>query len=520
MVPAAGPWQASQPASTAAASPADQVSPAAASLLVQHASSYSCPAGMPTEPPFLRLCSQADVASLVLQKLPPKALACLGSSCAALRTLVDSQPEALWQAAAGLSGYSGTHPVRRAPCVRAYLRQQHRVHGNLASACFREHHLQLRHGAVSPNCRKHATLTLNDHGAIVVHIRQLPSQAVLHRWPLPFGKQYCRDQYQWPGFDPTSRLLAVPHGGAWWTDAWVPNNTAGVVLLDTTTGHVVHVQLPSQAERMAMKEPASLRGWSSSSLLLIRHDNAAAEDSFSVFDPQGVLVDAFCPPLGSYLKLVRDCNCWAPDGGLAIIQFCFVAAFWLWDVQAASKRQFNLAADIRPLAWAPASDAILFSSKEATTVFNIPQHRFIPQLSPAASLADWGEHGLACQESSPVAGSVPLRYRTCLCVYQVSSQQQLVLTHSLDVFRAAWPTGFLAPVAPDGVHCLLSFALPDSDRSLAESWRLLALNTISGHVQQLQVDVRRSHGVRWGSNGCQILLNVWETGELLLLDLT
>ena len=137
--------------------------------------------------PFLRLCEQATY--LVLQRLPVKALACLGCVCSALHSLVDSQPEQLWRAAAELAGYKPEHPVHRAPSTRAWLQRQARLHANMATGRFNRHSLTLPEGKVAPDLRLHAALE-RDRGKPYLHVRQLPSGRTLQRWALPANLDY------------------------------------------------------------------------------------------------------------------------------------------------------------------------------------------------------------------------------------------------------------------------------------------------------------------------------------------
>ena len=482
---------------------------------------------MPAEPPFLRLCSQVDVASLVLQKLSPKALACLGSCCAALRTLVDSQPEALWQAAAGLSGYSGTHPVRQAPCVRAYLRQQHRVHSKLASAQYQAHHLQLPEGLVSPNCSKHAAVVPAGPRTRVC-IRALPSGAVLHRWPVP-AKHAWVDCQQWSCWDLQSGMLALAYGGAWGYYRVDADDCAGLILLNTASGHVVDVQLPSQEESVDWQEYASVHGWSSAQQLLVKHDNHEGDRVLSVFDATGKVVAAFWPPLEErHSYLVRDDNCWSPNGQHILLHFIGGEVFWIWDVQADSVQQHSFAGRAPSHVWSPSGD-VLFYSDRAVALFDVAQRQMYTQQLDPAQHAVWGEHGLALLSTSSVGAHAQPEFSMHLRLYQVS-HQELLLTHSVEVARTS-ERYLLAhlTMAPDGRHFMLSggrrVSNPEydpedenSDQSICVHWRLLAADCMTGRTKQLWAEPTGSRTASWGAGGSCVFISEWEGEQHVLLD--
>ena len=434
------------------------------------------------EPPLLVLCNKADVADLVLQRLPLDALACLGATCRGLRALLDEQPQALWQAAAAAAGYADTHPVRCAPDVRAWKQQQRVIHRNLASGCCSKHALSLPAGAISSDFTRHACLAVGSSGA-ALHVTELLSGTLLRRWPLPkldISPEASRDCW-----DAGSDTIVLTFGRAWGCTQDVDYNS-GLVLLGAESGSQVVVQLPSQEQRVEDDEIAYVHGWSGTGLLLAEHDNQQGVDSFSVFDARGAAVATFVPT-EEYAEGGMWQHFWDPAGKAVVLQALSLHGFWLWWVHGAatnSVQYVDFPEEVRALAWGP-SDALVYGAESGLVVFDALKHACHQQEAQGASKAVWGHYGIVLVDTPYTDAMPPSSFNIRVCRVDGA---QLTPLRIITLPRQAQRVHLCPQLSSEGRHLLLDethfTANPDGHCDVPVRYRLQVLDVVSGLMQE------------------------------------
>ena len=144
-------------------------------------------------------------------------------------------------------------PLHHAPSILEALRRRQTVRSNLASGTFVCHEVHLPGGLASADCRQHAVS--KEHGEdLHLHVRDLPSGASLHRWPLPRKRGVAGPKdWRWG-----RRALAMPYC----CSQGAPE--AGVLLIDPSTGSCACVSLVPPGPVQSIK----LSRWSATDRLL------------------------------------------------------------------------------------------------------------------------------------------------------------------------------------------------------------------------------------------------------------
>ena len=124
------------------------------------------------------------------RRQPDRVAACAQpKSAQELPAALESQPEAVWQAAAQHC-YAASHPVHQADSVRAWLQRQSRLHTNINSGTYQAHS-RAHTGTISPDCTKSAAVEGEYGSSKDLHIQDLRTGRTLHRWPLPSTLSFC-----------------------------------------------------------------------------------------------------------------------------------------------------------------------------------------------------------------------------------------------------------------------------------------------------------------------------------------
>ena len=429
-----------------------------------------------------------------------------------MRTLVDAQPEALWQAAAELAGYPSQHPVRSAPSVRAWLRQQHIVHCNLASGASQTRSTTRRPGVTSPDHRKHVRLS-DSATATRVKVSDL-LLGTAHHWQLPErlgllagGQPRC--------WSPCSTTLALTWGRGWGYHN-ERDDVAGLVFISLATRVTAVVTLPLQWERIGANRVADVCSWSSSGLL-VQHDDEDGADSFSVLDCTGSCVAVLQAPAGYDYDWHSS---WSLSGRQVLLTHARAPCVWIWDVAGPDLRCFDGPAGLVAPAWSPASDQIMFSSQSEAWLLDVAQGRFHHQLDlKPFSLVAWGLRGLVVVRTHSAAQQ--RRFSTWLHLYQVQSGQ-LVLAHKAKVFRAQHEITFSLSLAPDGCHLLLGAELyltHPGDGYKAARTSMRVMHCMTGAGTQLWSETRGwRKSAHWSTDGVSVLIDEWRTDKCQVLD--
>ena len=306
---------------------------------------------------LLSLLEDANLASLVLERCSPKALAALQCSSRALRALVTGQPESTWQArhaalcaplllhciltyprgwqAAAAHEYTALHPVQQVASVRAYHEQRHALlqnvlHGTPSTVFI--HSLGSSVGMLSPDFTAAAQLRRVDE-AVLLSIVDKASDSVLREWTLPNVPGPWSNSGDW-GWTADEGHLMLPWGRG-------GEEGCGFVALDAQTGASTLVSLPADPDR-----PAVFKFWlcDASGSVAVCYLHAASGLTVSVFDRSGAQTASSPWP-----DCDVQCVIWGPGGKALALQS--EGSLWLWDLAvSAPVRVGSRAASV--LAWA------------------------------------------------------------------------------------------------------------------------------------------------------------------------
>ena len=467
--------------------------------------------------PLLRVLEVADLADLIVTLLDVKALACLGSASRSLRVLVDAQPEPVWVAAAQRAQYSRMHPVCRVVSVRAYLRQQHQVHRNIAAGNW-----QLRsceaHGVPSPDGRNLATLKEARTHLQVSSLWSSQSPAYL-LWHLNEETPvHCCSHHSWSR---SGRCLAVCHGAAWTpqvdeASSGDEDDLAGVwvqdLLEDTPRGR--EIQLPPQYSAAAgMGPPPRLCGWSSHNLLLVQHEGEDGATVFSVFDGQAKLYCSLRDPFPDAPQ--PGCMAlWAPLSATVLLYSSHSPVLRVcYDLDAAEPKGLRLDSHlvrVETAVWSPNTLHILCLCGREVTVFKSQTGAYRRQTLDGlrkVTRAVWGHKGIVLLDREEAGG--------CRLLLYAVDAGLLILTHCLSGPQLRSSTWLqLCDVAPDGCHFLLCHKEP-----LESAAHIVTLEFATGqlrwHPISLTHFVSYPHLVKFAS-GSTVLVS--DFGQHSLLD--
>ena len=458
------------------------------------------------------------LAEQVLVLLKPKQLAHLAATCTGLRALV--QPEPIWKAAAHRD-YAPTHPVHRAASVQGYLRQQRRLHANIATQHCQAVQLQGAQGSVSADGAKLATIREGPNHTTLRIIGVQADKPLLAQWRLPSRQEWVRRRHCQP-WDHDGRMVALAIGGALTALLAAPtsseyscltpscaaggwgfgdpededngNYQAKCALVDTTTGSCNVVELPPQ-EWTDEGESAKLCGWSRSGLLCMTHMGDTGTPELSVFDRAGVCVNSIAIPASSQgpafyaqwvpfsapLILVHSAGSWR--GGTEL---------WLWHVsdmqaQAVSTAPYTAEA----VCFSPCGTKLLCVCKgphHGLSMVDIESRattRLVADRLFRVGRAVWGLQGIAATEAVPTARA-GITVDKGLHLFTVQGCT-LTLVHSLDVEQVFGHRGILfGSCAPDGVHLLAWTHLPEMWSRDGYS-AVVVVNFLSGQLSQYPV---------------------------------
>ena len=390
-------------------------------------------------------------------------------------------------------------------------------------------------GQLAPCCTKHAKLQLSAEERPFLVVREMPSAALLHRWQIPDQDSYLggHPRLHWApdsgtlvveyGAQPSAGLacpaeqaLSADHaGGAWVGDGTAPeDDNAGLLFVELASGAQTAVDLPSQEVCVAADYFPRVHSWSSASLLLVQHDDDDGQDSFSVFDKQGTVLDRLDQFVESFLCDSYNVylSHWSPSGTTVLLTE-YKTATWLWDVQAYRARSLDRTVHAR--AFRPCSGWVVGTpGEQGLPLLDVSQGTVSwHQVPEGSDVVAWGHHGLVMHKSESGSSKGQPEWCTHLCVYKLSAGQ-LVLTLSAEVAHDPAQPQVSGYLSPDGRHCLLCSSLPvkelstcPDDASQQQIHRLSVADCLTGHTRELPKEAFScSPCVYWSYDSSRILI--------------
>ena len=383
------------------------------------------------------------------------------------------------------------HPLHRAPCVRAALRLQHRVHSNLERGVHQRHDVSLAAGLASIDLYQYAGFTFTNN----LVISELRNGRRLHCCLLPHQGR-------------TSRL-----GDASWTGSWLavpyshyivgqPYREASVVVVNTATGACSAVEM-SAAQEHEEYAPHISR-WSSSGCLLVRRRRRDMQQCrVDVVDTRGRVIKSAAFPV--HARLERDT--WAPDSTTAVL--LQTLTLWVWKPLTDSPPiHYQLSEKLNglSLAWSPDSSRLLLALPGSqVVVFAVhtgqQQVLLVPQ-AEQVHYTTWGSH-----DRMAILGVCESRGCKQVLFYQFTGGDALEM-----VRRHDFPQELKYQPAVGGPH-----KSPDLSLVCVSQDQILDILTMDGHLR-LRLGVNFPPGrVQWAADGSRLLVsNVVGSHHVLL----
>ena len=385
------------------------------------------------------------------------------------------------------------------------------MRANLAQGTHARRELQLPEGLASVDHRQHAALEQSADG-LTLHVRDLLSAETVHRWPLP-ALAVDIGEARWG-----SRLLAAPY-----SDAEDDHEETGLLLVDVASGTCyTHVLLPADSARLPL-----LCGWSAADLLLVDHTSEAREDSASVFDVSGRLVDCALMPRaqGFIIEYNTGHCCWALDGHTAVLTVWLASLFYVWDVGVSQPVCHDLGRSFRIgiCAWLHDSCRLLFLgdggevliwSPNGSTVLHPGDFEWPPLVGSKGRIA-------LLQRPPPEVGvaeawSFHLNELVFYTVQDSTLSPGPALHKELPV---VYVLPHLPAQTPD--RAFAAVCTGHSTESTSHSGGGLDIVSLDGALQHhlpLPFPVSSNTSVQWASAGDAVLVSDWISGKHVLLE--
>ena len=382
------------------------------------------------------------------------------------------------------------------------------MRANLARGTHARHELQLPKGFASVDHRQHAALEKRADG-LALHVRNLLSAETVHRWPLPALAVNIRDA-RWG-----VRLLAMPYGAA-------RQEETGLLLVNVSSGTCITYALPPARDQ---RIPFISR-WSAAGLLLADHTSKDGENSVSVFDDDGQLVDCALVPGAEGFNTELDSDCWAPNGRSACVYAENGCVFYTWEVGVSKPVLHKVPDDfgvIAAIAWLrdcqrllifDSGGDVLVWSPDGTTVEHNGSFEWPPLVGSKARIA------LLTRPPAPHTGESYTYELHQLCFFTVQDSG-FVCTGA--VLHQPPPMAFaqhqLPAHSPDGAFAAVSSG--PSSEGTSHSGDGLDMVSLDGAVQHqclLPFSFSASISVQWSSAGDAVLVSDWSSGRHVLLE--
>ena len=449
------------------------------------------------------LCEEtADLAETLLSRLDVRSLAVLRATCSALRagapaacvltvacsadqgshccvcSVVDRQPEPVWAAAAAGDHPAG-HPLRQAPCVRAWLARRHRLAANMrrqrcrgatvetAGGCTVEHDSRLLHCWVQAEAAGQAAL----------HVCELLGEPA-HRWPLPGGRSYHMPLLP-QHWSTTTGRLAVSFSG----HRQQGEGHEGFVVVDVTSGACTVVCLPNTVDGSL-----GVVSWGSGPTPCVfthTHDRASCHSAYSA---DGVLVGSVTILDGPEGELATV-SAWDPAGNAAAIASCCptlgLACAWRWQFRTGVLQDFGIRTIQQAdkgwpvCSFSPCSELLLRRVGDGLDIVCVHTQAVVQHIPsvPAPGVSCWTHLG------ATVMIHTSSSLQTCASVQLLRPSGSRLVAADCVAVRGKAFLGEMNAASEDGRHLLLlAGTVSETAGRLSEDLELVILDLKSAEV--------------------------------------